>query len=56
MIDNLSVGAFYRKWLDKWDTPDHGAQWRREESDILEAALKAEQKCAEIAAALLERE
>jgi predicted transcriptional regulator YdeE len=40
-------------WLDKWDTPDHGAQWRAEEASMLEAAIESERRCVELAKAVL---
>jgi hypothetical protein len=48
-----SAGAFYAKWLDKWDTLDHGAQWRAEETLMLEAALASERRCVDTAKAVL---
>ncbi|MDR1688621.1 MAG: helix-turn-helix domain-containing protein [Clostridiales bacterium] len=37
------TGAFYQKWIDKWDkAPNGGKQWRSEEIELLEYALETE--------------
>ena len=37
------VGAFYRKWLDKWDkVSNSGIEWRTEEADLLGEVYSAE--------------
>ncbi|MDR0293295.1 MAG: hypothetical protein LBH95_03990 [Oscillospiraceae bacterium] len=52
-----SVGAFYRKWLGKWDkVPDSGAEWRAKEVRLLEKALDTERAIAEKARTVLERQ
>ena len=51
-----SVGAFYRKWLDRWDkvpNGDGGAEWRTEEVGLLETALDTERNIVRKAKALL---
>jgi hypothetical protein len=48
-----SAGAFYKKWLDRWDQAHGGAEWRAEEITVLEAALATERRIVEKAKQLL---
>ena len=49
-----SVGAFYQKWLDKWDkVANSGAEWRIEQIALLESVLDTERKITEKAEQIL---
>ena len=49
-----SAGAFFSKWIDKWDkVSNSGAEWRTEEIRLLDSFLQEEAKIVEIAKKIL---